>query len=77
MLSHAYTLRERVGRRDVPVVRQYHPIVKPSEEQRRYCHWSQTPIICQPRSRLCAEPLLQVITDLPRAVHTLRNRLGE
>ena len=31
----------------------------------------------QPRSRLRAQPLLQVITDLPRAVHTLRNCFGE
>ena len=31
----------------------------------------------QPRSRLRVEPLLQVVTDLPRAVHTLRNCLGE
>src|SRR5262245_20125057 len=31
----------------------------------------------QPRSRLRVEPLFQVVTDLPRAVHTLRNGLGE
>ena len=31
----------------------------------------------QPRSRLRVQPLLQVITDLPRAVHTLRNCFGE
>ena len=33
--------------------------------------------LCPPRSRLRAQPLFQVVTDLPRAVHTLWNCLGE
>jgi hypothetical protein len=63
--------------RNVPVVLQPLPIVKPSAGATALLLWSQTPKICQPRSRLRTEPLLQVSPNLPRAVHTLRNRLGE